>query len=163
MEGNKVKFRYGTPVSAEFPELIPGSFVFDYESLALYIDTDVRRFQIQDPLKLSLTGGTLRGSLEVVGDDGATQCALDAASGVVRGKFLEATGEIALSTSPNLFAVLDDDGRIRSRTKQEMQRDLGIVDPVALGALAYKDHASGVCIPLGGVTAPTVTITYDSQ
>lgn len=163
MNGNKVKFRYGTPVSSDYPELIPGSFVFDYESLALYIDTDVRRLQVKDPLKLSLSGGILHGSLEVVAEDGATMCSLDSVSGIVSGVFLETTGDIALDTAPNLYAVLDDTGRIRSRTLAEMQKDLGIIDPVTLGALAYKDSASGQYTPVGSVSTPTVTVNYDSE
>ena len=163
MEGNRVKFRYGTPVTPISPVLIPGSFVFDSDALALYVDTDTGRVQVTDPLKLALTGGTLRGSLEVVSSDGATMCSLSAVTGVVRGQFIETTGNIALSETPGLIAVIDSDGRIRSRTLAEIQSDLGIIDPATLGALAYKDAASGSYTPEGSVSAPDVTVTCSTE
>lgn len=162
MDGNKVKFRYGTPVTADHPELLPGSFVFDSASLALYLDTDTSRVQIHDPLKLSLTGGTLTGTVSVVSESGVTVSTFNT-SGVIQGVFLETTGDVSLDESPDRFAVLDSTGRIRSRTLSQMRADLGIVDPIVLGNLAYKDSASGKYTPVGIVSTPTVTIHYGTD
>lgn len=154
-----VAFRYGTPVTASSPQLIPGSFVFDSATLALYLDTDVARVQVKDPLKLSLTGGTLTGNVNVVNNQGTTVSSIEAETGVISGKFLETTGEIALDHAPSLYAVIEN-GRIRTRTRAQMLVDLGIVDPESLGALAYKDSASGEYTPVGVVSTPQVTVNY---
>lgn len=159
---NLVKFRYGSPVTENSPALLPGAFTFDSDSLALYIDLDDARVQIQDPLKLSLTGGQLTGSVEVVDNLGTTMSSFGV-DGVVQGQFLETTGNIALDTAPTLYAVLDANGRIRTRTKAEMILDLRILDPDSLGDLAYKDSASGSYTPVGTVSTPTVTVNYDTE
>ena len=163
MSHNLVKFRYGTPVTADYPDLAPGTFTFDSESLALYLDTDTRRVQVQDPLKLSLTGGTLTGSLQVVSNDGATKCSLNHNTGVIQGDFLETTGDISLDAPPGLYAVIDENGRIRTRTVAQMKSDLNIIDPTTLGALAYKDSAYGVYVPVGTVSTPDVTIECNTE
>lgn len=157
MDNNYVNFRYGTPVTINplFPALEPGTFSFDSESLALYLDTDTKRVQIKDPLKLSLTGGTLTGDL-LICDNGVTTSSIHAAEGIVRGQYLETTGDIHLNVPADNYAIIDGNGRIRSRTKSETLADLGIS---SLGALAHKDTASGIFTPEGRVTAPTILIT----
>lgn len=161
MNQNIVDFRYGTPVTSSSPELIPGSFLFDSSSLALYLDTDSGRVQVMDPLKLSLTGGDVTGTINVI-NNGATVASLNT-NGVVSGKFLESTGSIALNTAPNLYAVFDSNGRIRTRTKAEMILDLRIIDPDSLGSLAYKNSAQGTFTPVGTISTPTITINYSNE
>lgn len=132
MNQNLVRFRYGTPVTTASPftpPLLPGSFTFDSSNLALYIDTDNERVQVMDPLKLSLRGGTLTGDLDVM-NDGTTTINLSAASGTITGQFLETVGNIAYTGTPALYAVIDEAGRIRSRTLQEMRDDVSSAVPV---------------------------------
>ena len=155
-----VKFRYGTPVTttAPFqPELMPGAFTFDAATLALYIDTSSTRVQVKDPLKLSLTGGTLTGDLEVSSNGSTTSC-IRADTGVIRGMYLETTGNIHLDERPTAYAVIDANGRVRTRTRAEMLQDLNIIDPATLGALAYKDLARGSYTPQGSISTPTATV-----
>lgn len=166
MRDNLVQFRYGTPVTTTeplFPELIPGSFVFDSSTFALYLDTDLTRVQIKDPLKLSLTGGDVSGNINVVDNLGTTLCSLSANNGTVTGVYLQATGNLSMSTAPDLYAVVDSSGKIRTRTKAEMIFDLHILDPDSLGELAYKDTVSGKYTPVGTISAPVVTISYNSE
>ena len=153
---NYVNFRYGTPVTINplSPELEPGTFTIDSSTLALYLDTDTGRVQLRDPLKLSLTGGTLTGDL-IISSGGTTTSSISAAAGVIQGQFLETKGNIHLDVAPGYYAVIDANGRIRSRTKAEMLADMGLDN---LGSLAFKDLASGVYQPAGRVTAPTVQV-----
>lgn len=125
-----VSFRYGAPVTSSYPPLSPGAFTFDSEKLSLYLDTETERLQVKDPLKLSLTGGTLSGDLLVEGTEGTVVASISSTTGIVRGQYLEATGSLAMSETPGLYAVVDDTGRIRTRTRSEIQKDLGIVTPV---------------------------------
>lgn len=78
-----------------------------------------------DPLKLSLTGGTLTGSVEVV-HDGETTSSINAATGTIRGTFLETTGNIEYGSVPTNYAIIDANGRIRTRTLEQTQLDLGV-------------------------------------
>lgn len=156
MESNVVRFIAGTPVTLTSPQLIPGAFHFDTETLALFIDLDSKRVQVMDPLKLSLTGGTLTGSVEVVNSEGTTVSGLSS-DGVVTGTWLETTADIHLNTTPGQFAVIEN-GRIRSRSRDEMISDLGVVEIDSLGTLAYKSSATGIYTPVGTVSAPTVTV-----
>lgn len=149
---NKVKFRMGTPVTQSSPALIPGSFLFDTATFCLWLDLDSRRVQIQDPLKLSLTGGQVSGTIEVVNGQGTTVSRINT-SGVIQGQYLETTGEIHSDDAAVAFAIVDTNGRIRTRTKTEIQGDLG------LGALAYKNSVTGQYTPVGTVSAPAVTKT----
>lgn len=129
MDQVNVSFRYGTPVTSDYPSLSPGTFTFDSESLSLYLDTETERLQVKDPLKLSLTGGTLSGDLSVEDSEGTIVASISSLTGVVKGKFLEATGDLALNETPGLYAVFDETGRIRTRTRAQMQKDLGVVVP----------------------------------
>lgn len=156
-----VQFRYGTPVTTTepfSPELLPGAFTLDSDTLALYRDTDISREQIKDPLKLSLTGGTLTGNLEVQ-SGGVTTSFIEASTGVVRSKFIEITGDIHLDETSDTYIVQDVNGRLRARTKPEIIQDLDIVTSSELGDLAYKDSASTSYTPQGSVSAPTATYT----
>lgn len=163
MDNLLVYFRCGTPVTIEsplHPPLHPGSFVFDTDTLALYLDLDTHRVQIHDPLKLSLTGGTVTGDIYVE-SDGSTQSYISA-DGIIQGKYLEATGNIKLDNYDDEdFIVIDENGRLRSTTKAEVVVALGEEILSQLGSLAFKDSADGEFIPLGEVSAPTVTITTD--
>lgn len=161
-ESTTVRFRYGTPVTSNYPEVIPGSFIFDSSELCLYLDTSSGRHQVVDPLKLSLTGGTLTGTVEVV-DAWGTVVASFSKTGTVSGLYLQTTGNISMPTAPNLYAVVDENGRIRTRTRDEMITDLNIFNPDLLGTLAYKDSATGVYTPIGTITPPEVTVNYDTQ
>lgn len=146
MNQNLVKFKYGPSVTATspfFPPLEPGAFVFDSETLALYIDLTNRRVQVKDPLKLALTGGTITGDVQIVDQQGTTSSSFSASTGAIQGRYLETTGNISIGngeTIPNNFAVIDNNGRIRSLTKQQMISELGIATTQTLGALAYKDN-----------------------
>lgn len=166
MNNKLVNFRYGKPViipteidETFVPELEPGTFTVDAETLALYLDLDDKRIQIKDPLKLSTTGGTLTGDL-IINYDGTTTCTIHANSGVIEGKFFDADAhiDIHMNTAAGKFATFDDDGHLKYRTKEEMLSDLGI------GVLGLKDSASGigtgsfVYTPTGRVTAPTVQV-----
>lgn len=154
MDEYVVKFRYGTPVTTEVPltpPLMPGAFTFDSATLALYIDTSSTRVQVKDPLKLALTGGTLTGDLQVNSGGTTTSC-IQADTGVVRGTFLETTGNIHIDGVPTAYAVIDSTGRIRTRTHAEMLQDLNIDN---LGSLAYADSASGSYTPQGSISTPT--------
>jgi len=163
MEGNLINFRYGTPVTIDplYPELEPGTFSFDYETLALYLDTDTRRVQVMDPLKLSLSGGAMTGDLTVE-NGGTVVASISSETGVIQGQYLETTGSIHLDVAPRSYAVIDDNGRIRTRTKAEMIQDLGIISPATLGALAFKDSASGSYTPQGTISAPSADIALTS-
>lgn len=159
----EVKFRYGSPVTPDNPVLIPGSFVFDNQTLALYIDTMDKRVQVKDPLKLSLTGGTLTGNLKVINEEGTTTSCIKASTGVISGRFLETTGDIYIGqneTRPTRYAVIDDNGRIRALTRDQMKQELNVADINELGNLAFKNNASTTYTPMGIVTTPTVTINY---
>lgn len=163
MNNKDVVFRYSVEaVTDNSPSLLPGSFTFDSKSLALYIDTDTQRVQVKDPLKLSLTGGDLTGDVQVLDSDGTVTAVMNTL-GVVQGKYLETTGNIALDTAPNLYAVIDSTGRIRTRTRAQMVQDLGIVDPDSLGALAYVDSAISEYTPEGTVSKPIVTVNSNTE
>ena len=153
-----VLFRYGTPVTYNSPSVIAGSFVFDSAKLALYLDTESGRVQVQDPLKLSLTGGTIAGNIELV-EYGQVNVSL-LRSGTVTAKFVELTGDLYLDSVAEKFALLDEEGKIRYRTKDEILSDLNID---TLGKLAYQDSVTGEFTPEGSVSAPEVTINYDTH
>ena len=159
MEGNLINFRYGTPITIDplYPELEPGTFSFDSSTMALYLDTDTRRVQVMDPLKLSLSGGTMNGSIEVE-SGGTVVASISAETGVIQGEYVEMTGNLHLNTAPLSYAVIDENGRIRTRTRAEMLQDLGIISPATLGALAYKDSAEGTYTPQGTISTPTATV-----
>lgn len=159
MTQNLVKFRYGSGVTANSPDLLPGAFTFDSNTFALYLDNNQERLQIQDPLKLSITGGNMSGDIRVM-HNGLVSCSLNAQSGEIRGVFFTTTGEISIETPPGKYAVIDDNGRIRYITRQQVLADLGIDN---LGALAYKDTVTGSFVPMGTVSAPTVTVNYTTE
>jgi len=163
MSTTQVKFRCGTPVTANSPELVPGSFVFDTQNLVLYIDMVSGRLQVRDPLKLSLTGGSVTGDIEVLDGNGRTVSSLGT-SGVVSGTYLESTGEIHLNTAPQDYAVMVN-GRIYTRSAAETIADLGIdqkANSADLGALAYLSSAQGSYTPQGSISAPTIDYTAQS-
>ena len=94
-----------------------------------------------------------------VESDGSTQSYISA-DGIIQGKYLEATGNIRLDNYDDQdFIVIDENGRLRSTTKADIVVSLGEEILSQLGSLAFKDSADGECIPLGEVSAPTVTIT----
>lgn len=164
MNEYRVKFRYSnSAVTDSSPDLLPGTFTFDSESLALYLDTDTRRVQIKDPLKLSLSGGDLTGNIQILDGDGTVSASIST-SGAIVGKYFETTGDIALDTPPNLYAVIDSSGKICTRTKAQMIQDLGIVDIGSLGQLAYVDKAIAEYTPEGTISeiSATVNSTNDS-
>ena len=155
MNQKQVKFKMGaqvTTTSPFFPPLEEGSFVFDTQSLALYIDLENRRVQVKDPLKLSLTGGTITGDttffgdttfsgeINVVDQNGTTTSGFSADTGIIYGNYLETTGEFVPINPenheiiPEQYAVIDDNGRIRSITKEQMIAELN------LGTLAHKNN-----------------------
>lgn len=156
MTQNLVKFRYGPGVTASSPALLPGAFTFDSNTFALYLDNNTERLQIQDPLKLSISGGIMNGDIQIA-HNGTVTCSLDAETGNVQGVYLTTTGEISLEAPTDKYAVIDNQGRIRYLTKQQVLNDLGIDN---LGKLAYQDSVSGTLVPMGEVSAPTVTINY---
>lgn len=159
-----VQFRYGTPVTTTepfSPELLPGAFTLDSDTLALYRDTDIGREQVKDPLKLSLTGGVLTGNLEVQ-SGGVTTSFIEASTGIIRSKFIEITGNIHLDEASDTYIVQDVNGRVRTRTKSEIIQDLDVPTKTELGTLAYKDSASTSYTPQGSVSAPTATYTTSS-
>jgi len=128
----KVKFKYGPSVTITSPfnpPLEQGSFVFDSESFALYVDLASSRVQIKDPLKLSLTGGTITGNINIVDNNGTTSSCFNAETGAITGRYLETTGTISIGSNeniPNAYAVIDNNGRIRSITKEQMSAELGL-------------------------------------
>lgn len=166
-----------TTTSPLFPPLEPGSFIFDTQSLALYIDLNDRRVQIKDPLKLSLTGGTITGNTHFNGDtsftgeinivdtNGATVSRFSSVSGIVQGKYLETTGELvpidpqSQEEIPEAYAVIDENGRIRSITKEQMIAELN------LGTLAFKNNI--IFEPEKSLPAKIVngseTLTFDTE
>lgn len=163
MDQNTVVFRYSTTEITETnPSLLPGAFTFDSESLALYIDTDTKRVQVRDPLKLSLTGGNLTGDLNVLDSDGTISASIST-EGIINGQFIETTGNISLDTAPDLYAVIDATGRIRTRTKAQMIQDLDIANIGSLGKLAYVDYVIGDYTPEGTISAPEVIINSDTE
>lgn len=164
MNEYQVKFRYSnSAVTDSSPDLLPGAFTFDSESLALYLDTDTRRVQIKDPLKLSLSGGDLTGDIRILDSDGTVSASIST-SGAVVGTYFETTGDIALNTPPDLYAVIDSSGKICTRTKAQMIQDLGIANVGSLGKLAYVDKAIGDYTPEGTISEIDASInsTNDS-
>lgn len=145
MNQKQVKFKIGPQVTATSPfspPLDPGAFVFDSETLALYVDLLNRRVQVKDPLKLALTGGTITGDVCIVDQNGTTSSCFSANTGAITGRYLETTGDISIDSNeeiPNAYAVIDSNGRIRSITKEQMIQELGVVNPSSLGKMAYKD------------------------
>lgn len=163
MDNSDVSFRYSlTAVTDESPSLLPGAFTFDSESLALYLDTDTQRVQVKDPLKLSLTGGSLTGTLSVVDSEGTVSASISS-EGVISGEYLETCGSIALNTPPDLYAVLDSSGRIRTRTKEQMIQDLGIANVGSLGSLAYVDYVISDYTPEGEVSKPSAVVSSSTE
>ena len=171
MNQNLVKFKCGPQVTATspfFPPLEPGAFVFDTESLALYVDLTDRRVQVKDPLKLALTGGTITGDVRIVDQYGSTSSFLNSSTGAIQGQYLETVGNISIGegeTIPNSFAVIDENGRIRSLTKEQVISELGVATVQSLGALAYKDSiAIGVNKSLpASVQAGSETLVFDTE
>lgn len=171
MNQNLVKFKYGPSVTATspfFPPLEPGAFVFDSETLALYIDLTDRRVQVKDPLKMSLTGGTITGDVQIVDQNGTTSSSFNASTGAIQGQYLETTGNISIGEGesiPDNFAVIDNNGRIRSLTKQQVISELGIATTQSLGALAYKDSiAIGINQSLpASVVEGSEILTFDTE
>ena len=157
MNQRQVKFKIGpsvTTTSPFSPSLDPGAFVFDSESLALYIDLDNTRVQVKDPLKLALTGGT-------------SSC-FSADTGTITGRYLETTGDISISPNediPGAYAVIDNNGRIRTITKEQMIAELDIATTNSLGQLAYKDSiiiGTTNSLP-ASVSEDTETLTFDTE
>ena len=168
MNQKQVKFKMGaqvTTTSPFFPPLETGSFVFDTQSLALYIDLENRRVQVKDPLKLSLTGGTITGEVNIVDQRGTTISSFSATTGVVQGQYLETKGEFVPIDPQNheiiqkTYAVIDENGRIRSITREQMIAEL------ELGTLAFKN--SIVFEPEKSLPAKvlnnTETLTFDTE
>lgn len=153
--------RLHAKVTDSDPEVDEG-FVFDTESFALYLDLEGTRYQVKDPLKLSLAGGKVTGKIEVVNHEGTTVSSFDTEGSIV-GKSLQLTGELSVETTPDSFAVFGADGRIHSRTKEELRKDLGVSDLPSLGQLAYKSEATGEYIPIGTIETPTITAKTSSQ
>ena len=155
-----VKFKAGTPVTSSSPALEPGAFVYDTDTGALYVDTLDGREQVRDPLKLSLTGGTLTGTLEIE-SAGNTTASINT-SGVITGVYLETTGVIHLNTAPHSYAVFGDDSgnrdsRIQSRTLSETVTDLGIDDKVDADSI----ESGTVVTSVTAGTLPAFTDSYD--
>ena len=180
MNQKQVKFKMGaqvTTTSPFFPPLETGSFVFDTASLALYIDLENRRVQVKDPLKLSLTGGIITGEttfennvsftgeVNIVDQRGTTISSFSATTGVVQGQYLETKGEFVPIDPQNheiiqkTYAVIDENGRIRSITREQMIAEL------ELGTLAFKN--SIVFEPEKSLPAKvlnnTETLTFDTE
>ena len=136
MEGNKIRFRYGTPVTNSppyRPSLDPGSFVFDSKTWALYIDTEDGRKLVTDITKLSLSGGQVTGTVEVV-SGGATRISLDT-SGVITGQYLDLTGDLEIGSLDlyNYIAVVDTNNRIKGISLERLSDDLNVPDILASG------------------------------
>lgn len=149
--GNKFEIRVESSVTQNTPEVDPGTFVFDSTTLALYVDLDTGRKQVKDPLKLSLEGGKVKGTIEIVDNLGSTILTLDQGGSII-GKKFQCTGNIHLETSPESVVVIDNEGNFKSRTKEEFLEDLGVK---SFGTLTYT--------PEGTVTAPEVTVNYSTQ
>lgn len=171
MNQRQVKFKIGpsvTTTSPFSPSLDPGAFVFDSESLALYIDLDNTRVQVKDPLKLALTGGTITGDIEIVDRNGTTSSCFSADTGIITGRYLETTGDISISPNediPGAYAVIDNNGRIRTITKEQMIAELDIATTNSLGQLAYKDSiiiGTTNSLP-ASVSEDTETLTFDTE
>ena len=170
MNQRQVKFKIGpsvTTTSPFSPSLDPGAFVFDSESLALYIDLDNTRVQVKDPLKLALTGGTVSGDIEIVDQYGTTSSCLST-DGTITGQYLETTGNISIGLNediPDAYAVIDENGRIRTITKEQMIAELDLATTSSLGQLAYKDSIIiGTTNSLPAeVPEGTETLTFDTE
>ena len=165
MNQRQVKFKIGpqvTTTSPYTPSLEPGAFVFDSGTLALYVDLPNQRVQVKDPLKLALTGGTLTGDVTIVDHNGTTSSCFSADTGTITGRYLETTGSISIGnneTIPNAYAVIDNNGRIRSITKQQLVTELG------LGQMAYADNiiiGANTDLP-AEVPNGTETLTFNQE
>lgn len=137
-DGTSVKFIAGTPVTDTNPEVDPGQWVYDTGSHTLYLDlleyddytgqTTPIRTQITDPLKLSLTGGTLTGDL-LISDDGTVTTRLWRTGGVETNGFYICTAEIHASQIPDSVAVwvsTENGNQLQSRTLRELFSDLDL-------------------------------------
>lgn len=132
MEQQIVKFRYGTPVTDTVPVIIPGSFVFDAATWALYLDTEEGRKRVTDTTKLSITGGTVTGTIEVIDSTGATRISF-VPSGVITGQYLHLKGSIGLDPSGTYkyVAVIDQEDSVKGVTLDRMREDLQVPDIIA--------------------------------
>ena len=125
-----VKFTMGTGITSHTPELDAGQFLYDTVTKALYLDVwnideqnnelVLTRVQIQDPLKLSLTGGALTGDFQIVdATTGRTKISLWRSGDVDIDGYYRSSGLLETSDMPDSLAVWQD-GTLRAKTIKDI-------------------------------------------
>ena len=134
-----VKVRVGRQVTTEVdesgvlhPPLLPSSFVFDVDSLALYIDLTDKRLQVRDPMKLDIleVEELVTGRIVVQNNDGTTSSNIAFDEDVIRFDTPIAAELEHSEYQQDRYAVFTEDGRLQYRTAEEIRRDIGSIDTV---------------------------------
>ena len=92
---------------------------------------------------LLLTGGTLSGNLKVGSKVSITT------AGEIQGAILKTTEVSDLNNTPSKYAVIDNDGTIKSRTLEETKEDLNLVEKTSTN-LDETDLSSSTIINKNG-------------
>ena len=125
-----IRVRCGTPVTIDpmSPEHIASTFVFDTESLQLYLDlNNGTRVPVRDPLTLREieTEGLTTNYITVLSQDGNTESHIETVDGVLTFDTpLQMEADELPAGDPYTIAVFNEDGKLEYVTLERLEEDI---------------------------------------
>ena len=147
IESTNVPYTYTTDEAFIEDVTTNGSVQVGYYKVSILesLKVDLTNYATLDDLDnyLLLTGGTLSGNLKVGSKVSITT------AGEIQGAILKTTEVSDLNNTPSKYAVIDNDGTIKSRTLEETKEDLNLVEKTSTN-LDETDLSSSTIINKNG-------------